>query len=102
MREREICYSASGKYISTVITQFPAKRKIPHNTQNCAKNFYLENYAKSVLLYDLPINMDLEICAHILLYGLSYMAQEQQEEPSKQPWKSFPTCLDFHALFPLL
>jgi hypothetical protein len=42
MREREIYYSASGKYISAAITQFPAKRKTTYNTKNCPKNFCLD------------------------------------------------------------
>jgi hypothetical protein len=52
MRERKRSYySASGKYITTTITEFPAKRKIPHSNKTVPKSASISVPKKSLQLY---------------------------------------------------
>jgi hypothetical protein len=70
MRERERSYySASGKYISAAITQFPTKRKIPHNTKTVPKSASIFVPRKFVQLYGFSLSSTSKSVPKYLLYG---------------------------------
>jgi hypothetical protein len=68
-RERERSYySASGKYITTTITEFPAKRKIPHSTKTVPKSASISVPKKSVQLYIFSLSNTSKFVPKYLLY----------------------------------
>jgi hypothetical protein len=95
MRERDILLFDFRKiYISSKIT-ISSKRNplIAHYKQS--QKLCLVIRAKSVLLYDPPIKLYLEIHAHNQLYRLLCTTQQQQVKPSIHPRKSCQNFLDF-------
>jgi hypothetical protein len=86
MREREIYYSASGKYISTTITQFPAKRKTTYNTQKLSQKF-LPRFLCQVrtVVRTHPENMHLKIMQTVVVRTVLYNPTKKnaQNNPRK-------------------
>jgi hypothetical protein len=78
-RERERSYySASGKYISAAITQFPAKRKIPRGTKIVPKSVSISMPKKSIQLYRFALFSTLKSVPKSLL------CEQQQNCPLHQ------------------